>query len=189
MTSRLSWGLGEDTVTREVPAGARELASRLAALFESDSQLVERQNDSLRRLRHANDQLWSGLHPDALGLVYDEAHRAAIDHGGSAIAGRILDALAAGGAEREVERAALVALQQAHWAIHRALIDYQSACEQRRGLAVDVGELSRQLTDALAGAGWSEQAARAADVHELAPSRPRSAVGEHDRPVQRAAPR
>ena len=50
----------------------------------------------------------------------------------------------------------------------RAFIDYQSGCEQRRQLAVEVGELSQQLTDALCAAGWSSQDARSADVHQLA---------------------
>jgi hypothetical protein len=62
----------------------------------------------------------------------------------------------------------LEALQQALWAIHRAFCDFQSACEERRRLAVDVGELSWQLTEALCVAGWTEDAARDADVHELA---------------------
>ena len=50
-------------MTREVPVGARRLASRLAALFVSDSEIVVRLNDAQHRLRQANDQLWSGLHP------------------------------------------------------------------------------------------------------------------------------
>ena len=133
-------------MTREVPARARQLASRLAALFESDSRIAVRLNDAQRRLRSANDQLWSGLRPDALGLVYDDAHQVAIGQGTSSIAG----------------------LQQIHWTIHRAFIDYQSAGEERRQLAVDVGELSQQLTEALCAAGWPEEAARGANVHELA---------------------
>jgi hypothetical protein len=52
--------------------------------------------------------------------------------------------------------------------IRSALCEYQSACEERRRLAVDVGELSVQLTAALCAAGWSEEAARDANVHELA---------------------
>lgn len=154
-------------MTREVPARARQLASRLAALFESDSRIAVRLNDAQRRLRSANDQLWSGLHPDALGLVYDDAHRVAIAHGTSSI-GRMIDAPRVGGREREVETAVLEALQQIHWTIHRAFIDYQSACEERRRLAVDVGEFSQQLSEALCAAGWPEEAARGANVHELA---------------------
>jgi hypothetical protein len=155
-------------MTREVPVRARELASRLAALFESDSQIAERLNDAQHRLRHANSQLWSGLHPDALGLLDDDTHRVAIGRGGSVIAGLMIDVLRPGGGEREVETAVLARLQQTHWAIHRAFIDYQTACEERRQLAVDVGELGQQLTEALTAAGWSTDAARSASVRELA---------------------
>jgi hypothetical protein len=52
--------------------------------------------------------------------------------------------------------------------IHRAFCAYQRACEQRRQLAVDVGELSQQLTDVLTAAGYRPQHARSANVHELA---------------------
>jgi len=59
-----------------------------------------------------------------------------------------------------------------HWTIHRAFCAYQSACEQRRQLAVEVGELAQQLTDALTAAGWSITDARTADVHQLARQEP-----------------
>jgi acyl-homoserine lactone acylase PvdQ len=52
--------------------------------------------------------------------------------------------------------------------IRRAFWDYQQAGEQRRQLAVDVGELSQQLTDLLRAVGFSEHDARRADVHALA---------------------
>jgi hypothetical protein len=52
--------------------------------------------------------------------------------------------------------------------IHRAFCAYQQASEQRRQLAVDVGELSQQLTDALTAAGYHPQHAQSANVHELA---------------------
>ena len=55
-----------------------------------------------------------------------------------------------------------------HQQIHRAFCAYRQACEQRRQLAVDVGELSAWLTDALTAAGYHPQQARAANVHELA---------------------
>jgi hypothetical protein len=55
-----------------------------------------------------------------------------------------------------------------HWTIHRAFCEYQLVCEERRQLAVDVGELSQQLSDVLSAAGWSRDQARAADVHMLA---------------------
>jgi len=52
--------------------------------------------------------------------------------------------------------------------IHRAFCTYQDAAEQRRQLAVDVGEIAQQLTDALTAAGWTAQQARRANVHQLA---------------------
>lgn len=55
-----------------------------------------------------------------------------------------------------------------HEQIHRAFCAYQHASEQRRQLAVDVGELSAWLTDALTAAGYHREHARSANVHELA---------------------
>jgi len=155
-------------MTSEMPARARQLVSKLAALLESDSELAKRLNDAQSRLQDANGQLWSGLHPDALGLLYDDTHQVAIGQGGSVIADLMIDALREGGGEREVETAVLPKLQQTHWTIHRAFVDYQSAWEERRQLAARVGETGHQLTDALTAAGWSEDAARNANVHELA---------------------
>ena len=48
------------------------------------------------------------------------------------------------------------------------VLPYQDAAEQRRQLAVEVGEHSQQLIDALCAAGWSAQQARQANVHQLA---------------------
>jgi hypothetical protein len=62
----------------------------------------------------------------------------------------------------------LRAAQHVHWNIHRAFIDYQTAAEERRQLAADVGETIRQFVDQLLAAGWSEEQARDANVHELA---------------------
>ena len=59
-------------------------------------------------------------------------------------------------------------VQQIHWQIHQAFCAYQHATEQRRQLAVDVGELSQQLTQALRAAGWSTDQARRVNVHTLA---------------------
>jgi hypothetical protein len=153
---------------REVPAGVAELACKLAGLFESDSRIVERLNDAQRRLRFANDQLWSGLHPDAVGLAFDDMHRVTIHDRASVLAGLMFDALRTGAEEHAVEITMVQALQQTHWIIGRAFRDYQSACEERRQLAVDVGELSQRLVEALTAVGWSEEAARGANVHELA---------------------
>ena len=145
-----------------VPARARELAARLSGLFERDVEIVGRLNDAQSRLRDANERLWSGLAPDAFGLVYDGAAPV----GQSQIARLMSDARSAGGPDSDT--AVLGALQQIHWAIHRSFCAYQSACEERRQLAVDVGELSQLMIEVLCAAGWSEENARRADVHKLA---------------------
>ena len=144
---------------RVVPAHARGLAGKLSALLTQDVAIIERLNDAERRLMNANERLWSGLAPDAFGLVYDSADAATI--GTSEVAALTRD-------ERPDSNAMLAALQNVHWRVHRAFLDYQDACEQRRRLAIEVGELSRQLTDALRAAGWSALEAHEANVHELA---------------------
>jgi hypothetical protein len=55
-----------------------------------------------------------------------------------------------------------------HEQIRRAFCSYQHASEQRRELAVDVGELAQQLADTLTAAGYSRQQARSANVDALA---------------------
>ena len=57
---------------------------------------------------------------------------------------------------------------QARWTIDRAFHDYQIAAEERRHLAAEIGEVIRRFVDVLVAAGWSEEQARAANVHELA---------------------
>jgi hypothetical protein len=152
--------VGENGAGRPVPPRACELAGRLSALFERDAEIVERLNDAQRRLRGASERLWSGLSPDAFGLVYD----------GAAPAGESQIAVAgAGGPGSQTEL--LVALQQVHSTIHRAFHAYQDACEERRQLAVEVGEVSQQLTEVLCAVGWSLDDARTVDVHELARAR------------------
>ena len=145
-----------------VPARACDLAAGLSVLFERDVEIVRRLNDAQSRLLDANEQLWSGLAPDAFGLVYDGA----VPAGQSQIAKLVSDARSAGAPDTDA--AVLEALQRIHWAIHRAFCAYQSACEERRQLAVDVGELSQQLTEVLCAAGFRADNARNADVHELA---------------------
>ena len=142
-----------------VPAPARELAGKLSALFTQDVSIVERLNDAQRRLMNANERLWSELAPDAFGVLYDSADAATI--GTSEVAALMRD-------DRPDSDAMLAALQNVRWTIHRAFCRYQFACEERRQLAVDVGEVSQQLTDALRAAGWSAQEAQQANVHELA---------------------
>lgn len=149
----------------EVPVRARELAARLAALFVADSQLAVALKDAQHRLFGANDRLWSALCPDVLGLACGDPRRLSVGKG--AIGERIVDARG-GGDATGVETAMLGVLEQAHWTIGRAFVDYQRAYEERRRLAVDVGELAQQLIEVLCAAGWSEDGARTADVHELA---------------------
>lgn len=109
--------------TPAVPTRARALAARLAALFETDQQIVARLNGAHHLLARANDRLWSDPAADPLVI---------------------------------------------HHHVHRAFCAYEQASEQRRQLAVDVGELSQQLTDALTAAGYHPEHARSANVHELA---------------------
>jgi hypothetical protein len=145
--------------TREVPARARELAARLAILFEEDQQLAVRLNDAQQQLQQANDRLWSGLHPEGLAAVYgDHPEFEAVQ----------LEAALDSRSELLDSADPLGAIQQVHWTIHRAFVDYQTAGEDRRQLAADIGELTRAFVDVLTASGWSEDQARNADVHELA---------------------
>jgi hypothetical protein len=84
------------------------------------------------------------------------------------IAGLVIDAIRTGADEHEIETAILPALQEAHWTIHRAFFDHGTAYEERRQLAATVGELAQQLVDVLTAAGWSSDAARNVNVHQLA---------------------
>ncbi len=161
-----------------VPAQARELAGRLAALFERDSQITKRLNDAHARLQSANVRLWSGLHPDALALLYDDTHAAGIAADGqirSEVNAVMIDQLRNGADEQQLETAVLAVVQEIHWTINRAFLDHQTASEERRQLAVDVGELAQQLTDALTAAGWTEHEANNANAHDLA-----EGSGDHD---------
>jgi hypothetical protein len=139
---------------------ARKLVGRLDALFTHDATLAQRLNDAQRRLQNANDRLWWGAHPDGLAAVYGE-HPAAVD-------------VAFGEHRSEVLGSGdpLTAIQQVHWQIHRAFIPYQTVAEERRQLAADIGELVRQLVDALLVAGWTEKQARNTSIHELATHTP-----------------
>jgi hypothetical protein len=123
--------------TPAVPARARALAARLAALFETDSEIVSALNDAHHLLARANDRLRCAPAADPL---------------------------------------------QVHHQVHRAFCGYQQASEQRRQLAVDVGELSQQLTDTLTTVGYSRRQARCANVHELAGTwRPVEETKENER--------
>ncbi len=152
----------------DVPDVARQLAGELVDAFEQDRGLAERLNDCQDRLRAANDRLWSGLHPDALGLLNDDTDRAAISEGASPIAAIASDAIRFEHSVPEAESVLLPELQEVHWTIHRAFSEYQRIGEDRRHLAAEIGELIAQLAAELVAVGWSEDAARNADVHQLA---------------------
>jgi hypothetical protein len=72
-----------------------------------------------------------------------------------------------------------------HEQIRLAFCAYQSASEQRRQLAVDVGELAQQLADALTAAGYSPRQARSANVHALAAGSWQPAEQEHRKESER----
>jgi hypothetical protein len=147
-------------MTSTVPDAARELAARLERQFGKDAELTKRLADVQQRLTRANDQLWCGIHPDGLATVYGE-HPAAVEIASTCNRSAVLDA-----------PDPLAAVQQVHWAIRSALIDYRTAAEERRQLAAHTGELIRQFLDALVAAGWTEKQARNANVHELAQQAP-----------------
>jgi len=157
---RVSAVVGENGAGRPVPGRARVLAGRLSALFERDVEIVGRLNAAQRRLQGANERLWSGLSPDAFGLV---------DVGAAPAGESQVVALVAGGRGSQTEL--LRALQEVHWEVDRAFCQYQFACEERRHLAVEVGEVAQQLTEVLCAVGWSAEDARTVDVHELAGAR------------------
>jgi hypothetical protein len=152
-------------MTDQVPDAARQLAGELADAFEQDHGLAEQLTAAQHRLQAVNDRLWSGLHPDALGLVYDGA---AAGRGVSQVAESVVEAVRAGTAAAEVEAAVLSDVQEVHWAIHRAFSEHQQLSEDRRHLAAEIGELIAAFVAELIAAGWSEEQARGADVHQLA---------------------
>jgi hypothetical protein len=145
-----------------VSAAAGQLAARLSALFDADQAIAKRLDHAQRRLIDANDRLGSGHQPDALARIYDAAAPA----GHRQIATLAKPPSGAGGAAPR-QTALLGALQETHWTIHRAFCAYQSAGEERRQLAAEIGETSRQFLDALVSTGWSEEQARTVNVHEL----------------------
>jgi hypothetical protein len=138
---------------------ACELAAELDGRFGQDSEQAKRLAGAQHRLQHANDRLWSGLHPDGLISVYGE-DPAEFQLASAEERSEVLGA-----------QDPLQAARQAHWQIHSAFIDYQTAAEERRQLAADTGEMIRRFVDELVVGGWSEQQARNANVRELAGSR------------------
>jgi hypothetical protein len=145
-------------MSRAVSEVARDLAARLEQRFGQDAELAKRMADAQEQLARANDRLWWGLHPEGLAAIYGE-HPAAVEVAFAENRSEVLGA-----------PDPLVAAQQVHWRIDRAFIDCQAAAEERRQLAADIGEVIRRFIDALVAAGWSEEHARNANVHELAAS-------------------
>lgn len=139
---------------------ARRLAAQLEQQFGRDADLAKRLCKAQRRLERANDRLWWGLHHDGLAAVYGE-HPAAVEVASAENRSEVL------GAPHPLR-----AVQQVHWIIHNAFIDYQTAAEERRQLAAATGELIRRFIDALVAAGWSEEQARNANVRHLATDKP-----------------
>jgi len=139
---------------------ARELAAQLARQFCRDTELAKRLADAQHRLERANHRLWRGVHADGLAAVYGEQ------------ADVINMTLAENRSEVLGAPDPLTALQQVQRSIRSAFTDCQTTAEERRQLAADTGETIRQLVDALVAAGWSEQQARSANVHQLALIKP-----------------
>jgi hypothetical protein len=145
-----------------ISESARELAAQLEHRFAQDVELAKRLVDAQERLAQANDRLWWGLHPDGLAAVYAE-HPAAVEV-----------AFAENRSEVLGTPDPLAAVQQVHWQIRKAFVEYQTAAEERRQLAAYTGETIREFVDALVAAGWTEQQARNADVHQLAHASPKA---------------
>jgi hypothetical protein len=161
---------------RTVSDRARQLATELQRLFATDTELAEQLNDAHRRLLDANDRLWSGLHPDGLRALHGAHPAPEAAQRKTIVAGRsqVLDS-----------PDALGALQEVHWQIHLAHCGGQQVGEERRRLAAATGEVIRTFLDELIAAGWSEQEARDANLHELAGA---ERVGRDGRSYARARP-
>jgi hypothetical protein len=142
---------------------AQELVCALAGMFVRNTQIVARLNDAQSRVHAANLRLWSQLHPDALALPSDEQADLAIaadSRISSDVNASVTEQLRRGADEHQLEAGVLAVVQEINWTIHRAFVDYQSAGEERRQLAIEVGELAQRLTDALTATGWPETEAR-----------------------------
>ena len=142
-------------MSRAIPERTRQLAAELERRFARDAELATQLNDAQRRLRDANDRLWSGLHPDGIAAIYGE-HPAAVEAATAHSRSQALDS-----------PDALRAVQQVHWSIHKAFISYQSGAERRRQGAAETGELASELMTTLVGAGWSPKDARVTNIRSL----------------------
>jgi hypothetical protein len=142
-------------MSRAIPERARQLAAELELRFARDAELATQLNDAQRRLRDANDRLWSGLHPDGIAAIYGE-HPAAVEAATAHNRSRVLDA-----------PDPVSAVQHVHRSIHKAFTSYQSAAERRRQLAAEIGELAGDLITTHLSAGWSRHDAREANIQNL----------------------
>jgi hypothetical protein len=133
-------------------AEVRVLADVLESLFERDRQLAVALNAAQRRLLGAHEQLVASAPLGVLALC------GPVD-ADLGVAGRRPPVLAG--------EDPVAALGEVAATIRRAFCAYQSAAEQRRQLAADVGEATVRLVDALTAVGFSEMQARRADVGAL----------------------
>jgi hypothetical protein len=145
-------------MTGTVSPTARQFAAKVSRAFERDQQLTVALNEAQQRLQAANERLWRGLHPDGIAAVYGHLPQFETVQ---------LEASLDSGSEVLSSPDPLGTIQEVYWEIHRAFVGYQHAAEDRRQLAADIGELIRQLVDELLAAGWTEDAARNVDVHDL----------------------
>ena len=138
----------------EVPAAVRATAQRLTGLFLRDQELTRALNDAHQQLLDANDRLTAGLSAEALRGIYGPAG----------------PDLALSGDPPPVlrEEFPVAALERVAGAIRVAHDEYQRVADDRCVLAFEIGEAAAELTAALTAAGFSEEEARAADVHALA---------------------
>ena len=160
-------GAGRHAVPVAVSRHARQIAAQLSTLFEHDIEIASGSTTPTVACTSANEQLCSGLAPDAFGLIHDgdrgDSDRHQPDRrAASATAGPMPTPDARGSATDPLADPS------------RASAPTNTPAEQRRQLAIDVGELSQQLTQALCAAGWSADQARHANVHQLA--RPESST-------------
>lgn len=146
--------MSNDPTTRPAPPGTQQIGSDLRALFTQDQALAVALNDALDRHRGAIDQLTTGLSAEALRNIYGPAGP---DLGLSGRKPAVLLADSPVSALEDVARDA-----------RTALYDYMRISDDRRVLAVDVGELTARLVQVLTAAGLSEQQARHANVDQLA---------------------
>jgi hypothetical protein len=148
-----------ERTARTVSSRARETAAKVSRAFDDDQQLAIKLNDAHSRILAASDLLCSGPPPGVLAAIYGDHRQSAALQAAAHIGSEVLSSMDP-----------LRAVQDVRWQIHAAHNDYQTAAEDRRRLAADIGELIGDLVGALEATGWTEDEARHVDVHELARS-------------------